>query len=132
MGQPKAGLQSPVRGKKAVIKTKPLAACNVYKVQAHQTVSMLLQWSACATYLRKTDVACVQEGLRGSEGGEEKEEGGGRGGRKRGKEEGEGRGERGQGKAGRGIRREERGGRRGGGGQGKAGQVRALALMCLR
>ncbi len=94
MGQPKAGLQSPVRGKKAVIKTKPLAACNVYKVQAHQTVSMLLQWSACATYLRKTDVACVQEGLRGSEGGEEKEEGGG--------------------------------------GQGKAGQVRALALMCLR
>jgi len=88
MGQPKAGLQSPVRGKKAVIKTKPLAACNVYKVQAHQTVSMLLQWSACATYLRNTDVACVQEGLRGSEGGEEKEEGGGRGGRKRGKEEG--------------------------------------------
>lgn len=128
MGQPQAGLQSPVRGKKAVIKTKPLAACNVYKVEAHQTVSMLLQWSACATYLRNTDVACVQEGLRGSEGGEEKEEGGG----ERGKEEGEGRGERGQGKAGRGIRREERGGRRGGGGQGKAGQVRALALMCLR
>ncbi len=92
MGQPQAGLQSPVRGKKAVIKTKPLAACNVYKVEAHQTVSMLLQWSACATYLRNTDVACVQEGLRGSEGGEEKEEGGGegegRGGRKRGKEEG--------------------------------------------